>query len=370
MKKQLIPLTFVTIFLILLFISCKKENGASESVSDLKTSLGKKIFFDTNLSEPTGQSCASCHASAVSFSDPEHDIVSPGAVSGLFGNRNAPMVTYSKYVPALHYDSIKLSYVGGYFWDGRVNTLEEQAQKPFMNPLEMNNPSVSILMNKVRNANYYSLYKSIYGNVSDDNTAFSNVADAIAAYESSPELNPFTSKYDYYLKGQATLTVSELSGLQLFNDTARAKCGNCHITTPDKISSKVLFTDYSYNSDGVPKNTYNPFYSIPAAFNPLGSNYIDYGLGSILNNHLYDGEFKVPSLRNIALTSPYFHNGVFGTLEEVVHFYNTRDVPGAGFAKPEVSINIDSAETGNLHLTSQEEADIVAFMKSLTDGYK
>ena len=369
MKNKLQLFTLISISFLLFLIACKKENEATESITNLKTSLGKKIFIDTNLSEPAGQSCSSCHASATGFSDPEHNIVSPGAVNGLFGNRNAPMVTYCMYIPSFHFSNADSSYHGGFFWDGRVNTLEEQAQKPFMNPLEMNNSSAAMLMKKIRNADYYSLFNNVYGNVSDDNTAFNNIADAIACYESSPELNPFTSKYDYYLKGQATLSAQEQRGLILFKDSLKSKCGNCHVTTPDNISGKVLFTDFSYNNDGVPKNTYNPFYSIPAAFNALGSNYIDYGLGSILNNHNQDGKFRVPSLRNIAITSPYFHNGVFGTLEEVVHFYNTRDLAGAGFAKPEVIINIDTAETGNLHLTAMEEADIVAFMKSLTDGY-
>ena len=360
-----------SISLSIIFTSCNKnsDTGYIDYLNN-KAKLGRLIFFDNNLSNPIGQSCASCHSPATSFSDLNHSNISPGAVSGLFGNRNAPTASYAMFIPRFHYNSDDSSYVGGLFWDGRVNTLEEQAQKPFLNPLEMNNSSVSMLINKIKNANYYSLYKSIYGNIGDENTAFTNIAEAIASFERTPEVNPFTSKYDYYLKGQAILSAQELRGLNLFNDTIRAQCGNCHLTTPDDVSGKVLFTDFSYNSDGVPANPYNPFYTIPSSFNALGSGYIDYGLGSILNDHNHDGEFRVPTLRNIALTAPYFHNGIFGTLEEVVHFYNTRDIPGSGFAKPEVPINIDTAETGNLHLTAQEEADIVAFMKTLTDGYK
>ena len=374
-KNMKIKQYFLTLLLITVFIigACKKEKikiPQSGVTPDMKVTLGKNIFSDKNLSNPIGQSCSSCHSSATSFSDPEHNIVSPGAVSGLFGNRNAPIGAYAMFNPPFHFDNIDSSYVGGLFLDGRVNTLEEQAKKPFLNPLEMNNTDINSVVAKIKNASYYSLYQKIYGDIEDVNAAFNNIADAIATFERTPELNAFTSKYDYYLLGQASLTAQELSGLKLFNDTLKAKCGNCHLTTPDDISGKILFTDFTYNSDGVPKNSYNPFYTISSAFNASGANYIDLGLGAILNDHTHDGEFRVPSLRNVALSAPYFHNGVFGTLEEVVHFYNKRDVPGGGFAPPEVLINVDTLETGNLHLTAQEEADIVAFLRTLTDGYK
>jgi cytochrome c peroxidase len=369
MTKQLLSATIIATTLLLLLSSCKKEAAIPGSITDQRIQLGRELFFDKNLSNPTGQSCASCHAPNASFSDLEHNIVSPGAVSDLFGNRNAPMASYSMYIPAFHFDTIDFTYIGGLFWDGRVNTLEEQAQKPFMNPLEMNITSISMLLNKVKNADYYALYRSVNGAITNDTaTAFSNIAKAIAAYERSSELNPFTSKYDYYLKGQSSLSAQELRGLKLFNDTARAKCGNCHVSTADDVSGKVLFTDFTYDNIGVPRNSYNPFYTMSSTYNSLGSNYIDYGLGSILKDPAEYGKFRVPSLRNIALTAPYFHNGAFGTLEEVVHFYNTRDVAGSGFGKPEVASTVNTTETGNLKLTAQEEADIVAFLKTLTDG--
>ena len=354
----------------ILVSSCNKTTGSITVVPGKKVQLGKLIFFDQTLSNPVGQSCSSCHSTSTAFTDPSHSRVSVGAVNGLFGSRNAPSVTYASFIPPFHYDNIDSNYMGGVFWDGRVNTLEEQAQKPFLNPLEMNNTNAEMLIGKLKNTTYYSLFKEVYGEIVDVKRAFTNITDAIASYEKSPELNPFTSKFDYYLKGLATLNEQELRGLKLFNDTVRAKCGNCHLSTPDDASGKILFTDFTYNSDGVPGNRFNPFYNAPAAFNPIGTNYVDYGLGSILNDHNHDGEFRVPTLRNIALTAPYFHNGVFGTLEEVVHFYNVRDVPESGIAKPEVTRNIDTKEMGNQHLTPQEEADIVAFMKTLTDGYK
>jgi len=366
----------ITIFLlvsvvslsILALSSCNKERDIITTDYIDKIKLGKLIFNDKNLSNPIGQSCSSCHSAATGFSDLNHSIVSEGAVSGLFGNRNAPDIAYSMYAPSLHYDTDDSTYVGGFFLDGRVNTLEEQAQKPFLNPLEMNNTDVVMLISKIKEASYYPLYKTVYGELTDNKTAFNNITDAIASFERSPDLNQFTSKYDYYLKGQAELTLQELRGLQLFNDTLKGKCANCHPSEPDEESGKALFTDFTYDNIGVPKNQANPFYTIPSGFNPLGSNAVDYGLGGFLQDPDNYGRFKVPTLRNSAISAPYFHNGYFNTLEEVVHFYNKRDVET--FPAAEISSTVNHDELGDLHLTAQEEKDIVAFLKTLTDGYK
>lgn len=370
-NKLVITLTFLMIAVVsstTILSSCSKERDFTTVEYVDKIKLGKLIFNDKNLSNPIGQSCASCHSPSTGFSDLSHSIVSEGAVSGLFGNRNAPNIAYSMFAPALYFDNIKSTFVGGFFLDGRVNTLEEQSQKPFLNPLEMNNSNVHMLVGKIKDAEYYPVYKQVYGELVDENIAFNNIASAIASFEKSPDLNSFTSKFDYYLKGQAILTAQELNGLKLFNDAAKGKCANCHITEPDDVSGRVLFTDFTYDNIGVPKNPNNPFYSIPASFNPLGSDAIDYGLGGFLNNPEHYGKFKVPTLRNAAISAPYTHNGFFNTLEEVVHFYNTRDIepfPGA-----EIAATVNHDELGNLNLTTQEEEDIVAFIKTLTDGFK
>ena len=373
MPKYLTKTQIVTILLLFISLtlnSCRKDPPKTANVT-LKVQLGKSLFFDKTLSNPAGQSCSSCHAPGTGFSDPNHNITSPGAVDGLFGNRNAPNIAYSAYTPAgLQYSVDDSGYFGGFFMDGRVNSLEQQAQKPFLNVLEMANVDASMVVSKLQSSPNYSLFKEVYGNVTDVNAVFADMADALSAFEKSPELNPFTSKYDYYLKGQATLTAEELSGMQLFTDTLKGKCANCHLITADPASGLVLFTDHTYTNDGVPKNPANPYYSISTAFNPDGANYIDYGLGGFLGNHDFDGMFKVPTVRNSAISAPYFHNGFFNTLEDVVHFYNTRDVAGANYPAAEVSATIDFDETGNLHLTAKEESDIVAFLKTLTDGYK
>jgi cytochrome c peroxidase len=385
MKKKLLFAVSAFVSIVVLLNSCKKESLAEKSESssfgDVTSSLnstksvtgtvalGRLLFFDTNLSDPKGQACASCHATTTSFSDPFHDAVSPGAVNGRFGNRNAPTAMYTMFNPPFHYSVEDTTYEGGLFVDGRANSLEDQARAPFLNPLEMNNSSAANVIKKVKAAAYYNIYKSIYGDITDVNVAYSNVVSAIAAFERSPELNPFTSKFDYVMKGQASFTEQERLGFTVFNDPAKGKCGNCHLTTPDAASGKILFTDFTYNSDGVPRNPKNPYYNISKTFNPLGNKFVDLGLGTIIKDPSLTGNFRVTTLRNVANTAPYFHNGVFNTLEQVVHFYNTRDVPGSGFAPPEVPDNVDTDETGNQHLTSKEEAAIVAFLKTLSDGY-
>ena len=234
----------------------------------------------------------------------------------------------------------------------------------------MANVSSATVFAKLQASPNYALFKQVYGNVTNPDSAFSYMAQAIAAFERSPALNPFTSKFDYYLKGQVSLTSEEMSGMTLFNDSTRAKCSNCHLLTPDPVSGQILFTDHTYENVGVPANPNNPYYTIPAAYNPLGATYVDLGLGAIINDPNYYGTFKVPTLRNVAISAPYFHNGYFNKLEDVVHFYNTRDVPGSGFPASEYAATIDHVETGNLQLTAQEESQIVAFLKTLTDGYK
>lgn len=271
--------------------------------------------------------------------------------------------------PELHFDNVDSIYIGGQFWDGRVNSLEEQAKKIFFNPLEMNISDLTMFVSKVKNSDFYSSFAKLYGETTDQNKILDNVADAIAAFERSPEVNPFSSKFDYYLKRLAPLTSLENAGMELFKDTAKAKCANCHIIDPDPVSGNILFTDFTYDNIGVPKNRFNPFYRMPPQYNPDGAAFIDFGLAKTTNSFDNNGQFKVSTLRNIALTAPYFHNGVFGTLEEVVHFYNERDVDPL-IAAPEIKGNVNNEELGDLHLTPDEEKAIVAFLKTLTDGYK
>lgn len=333
--------------------------------------LGKLLFFEKTLSTPPGQACSDCHAPEVAFADPEAELpVSRGAHSDRYGSRNDMTVSYSAFVPPLHFNKEDSVWVGGLFWDGRVNSLAEQSKGPPLNPLEMANPDTLTILKKLKSLSYAALFTEVYGDdaLNDPGTAFSNMADAIEAYEKTSEVSPFTSKYDYWLRGEIELNERELRGLKLFEAEDKGNCAACHPHTVLQDGSPPLFTDFTYDNLGVPRNPENPFYSLPKELNPEGFAFIDLGLGKTLNDPEQNGKFRVPTLRNVELTPPYMHNGVFKTLFNVLAFYNTRDI--AGWPDPEVADNVNVDELGNLELTNTELEDLVAFLKTLKDGWK
>jgi cytochrome c peroxidase len=358
-------LFLISLLSISFFASCTNETKEYTTADDAKINLGEEIFNDTNLSNPIGQSCASCHSPEKGFSDPQNRAISEGAVKSIFGNRNAPSLAYNVFSPSRYYNSVDETFVGGLFLDGRSPNLQEQFIHPMLNPLEMNNNSTSQIATKIKQASYYSKIVNLYGNSIFESDILLYVADALSQFQTSEKVNPFTSKYDYYLQGRATLSLEEKKGLALFQ--GKALCSQCHVTEPDPIQRKVLFTDFTYDNIGVPKNKTNPFYTQTA--NNMGANYIDLGIGAIVSQSSNNGKFRVPTLRNIAVTAPYFHNGSLNSLEKVVHFYNTRDLNTGGFDAPEVSENVNKDELGNLKLSDEEEQNLVAFLKTLTDDY-
>lgn len=231
---------------------------------------------------------------------------------------------------------------------------------------------------------YAALFRQVWGPdsldlVKDVAGTYERIARSIAAYERSAEVNPFTSKYDYWLKGQTTLSALEEQGRVLFED--KAGCAACHISQPGPEGEPPLLTDFTYDNLGVPPNPEDPFYSIPKKWNPDGTSFVEYGLGGFLKSvglpeevYLPEmGKQKVPSLRNVdkrpytGFVKAFGHNGYFKSLEEITHFYNTRDVEA--WPAPEVPDTVNHYELGNLGLTPEEEAAVVAFMKTLTDGY-
>ncbi len=374
-----------------------------------KERLGKHLFFDARLSVPEGQSCATCHAPEVGFTGPTGEInqagaVYEGAIKDRFGNRKPPTSSYGGDSPILHFDRKENVWVGGMFWDGRAtgkrlkDPLAEQAQGPFLNPVEQNLPDQNAVCAKVKTASYAPLFEQVWGKGSIDcgknlSATYDRIARSISAYERSKEANPFSSKYDFWLRKKAKLSDQEMRGLKLFEK--KGKCAECHPSQRGPGGKHPLFTDFTYDNLGVPKNPKNPFYGMPAQFNPEGAAYVDTGLGGYLKQAGFKpsryesemGKFKVPTLRNVdRRTSPDFvkafgHNGYFKSLKEIVHFYNTRDVfgscekvsdprPGENcWPAPEVSSNLNREELGNLGLTGEEEEAIVAFMKTLTDGF-
>jgi cytochrome c peroxidase len=347
--------------------------------------LGKALFFDTDLSNPAGESCATCHAPQVGWTGPDstinaHGSVYPGAVSDRFGNRKPPTAAYGGDSPMLYHDAAEGLWIGGMFWDGRAtgwrlgDPLAEQAQGPFLNPLEQNMPSAAAVIDAIEASDYADDFEEVAGMGGaiwdDDNTevAYEVVGRSIAAYERSRAVSAYTSKFDAWLAGKAKLTGREMKGYQLFMH--KGKCGNCHVPP--------LFTDFTYDNLGVPRNPENPFY-FESVWNPDGLDWIDVGLGGFLRSigepwETEIGKQKVPTLRNVALkpypglTKAYTHNGYFKSLLSIVHFYNTRDV--AAWPDPEVATNVNRTEMGNLRLTRNQEKAIVAFMKTLSDGYR
>ena len=389
--------------------------GAARDLTDIEK-LGKAIFIDENLSINRNQSCATCHAPEAGWTGDISAINQAGAVyggsiTGRFGNRKPPSSAYATPSPILHYIVKKKEalFIGGNFWDGRAtgeklgSPAADQAQGPFLNPLEQALETPADVVSRVCAAAYATLFTDVWGaNMCDTanvNTAYDNIALSIAAFEASPESNAFASKFDLSFKGKAKLTQEERRGFALFK--GQGKCARCHTVTAG--GEKSLFTDFTYDNLGVPRNPDNPFYT-QTAFNPDGIHWIDHGLGGFLASRLdYQqyasanyGKQKVPTLRNVAkgpagLIKAYGHNGYFKSLKGIVNFYNTRDVkprcpegllgdPRDDYTEaqalaahcwpaPEVAANVNTAELGNLGLTADEETAIVAFLKTLSDGY-
>ncbi|MCM5571579.1 c-type cytochrome [Burkholderiaceae bacterium FT117] len=353
-----------------------------------KAGLGRLLFEDTNLSNPPGQSCATCHAAGAGFADPDRSApTSKGVLPGRFGDRNTPTAAYMAFSPAFHYDEAEGHYVGGQFWDGRAATLEAQAKEPFLNPLEMANESAAQVVEKVRAASYAPLFVEVFGRdaLADPGKAYERVAEAIAAWQRTAAFSPFSSKYDAFLAGRARLSAQELRGLRLFEREDKGNCAACHPVARGEDGRGGLGTDFTYDNLGVPKNPANPFYRLAAEHNPAGQAYVDRGLGGVVGKAGEYGKFKVPTVRNVALTAPYMHNGYFESLRAVVDFYNTRDVkPRCAqefvperealrlgcWPRPEMVANVNSDELGKLGLSAREVDDIVAFLHTLTDGWK
>ena len=371
--KTFVSFIVALVFLFLLSgVSCKQaipDEGNGIKLTK-KEELGKLLFFEKSLSTPEGQDCSDCHKPDRAYADPETGLpVSKGIVEGRYGNRNDMPVAYASFIPPLHKDTVEDIWVGGLFWDGRANSLEEQAQGPPLNPFEMANPDTVSIQAKLQALEYSGRFNSVYGEgaLDDPGMAFRYMADAIAAYERSWEFKRFDSKYDHFLRGEAELTAQEIRGMELFVSEQKGNCAACHPSTASAEGTPPLFTDFTYDNLGVPKNPGNPYYTLAPELNPDGFDFIDLGLAITVNDPAENGKFRVPTLRNVAITSPYMHNGIFKTLYEVVAFYNTRDQ--GPWPPPEVSENVNYEELGDLKLNNQEIEDLVAFLETLTDGW-
>jgi cytochrome c peroxidase len=362
----------------------------SGQVSDTRRSLGRAIFFDTNLSEPRGTSCASCHDPARGFAGNHGSElgVPLGSRPNHFGKRNTPSVLYLRFVRKFHLhweeDAPLVDAYGGFFWDGRVNSIVDLVKQPLLNPNEMNNGDARRIAETMASSAYAQDFRKEFGSALDDpDSALKALGEAMLAYLVSPEMSPFTSKYDDYIRGRAELTTLEAKGLKLFKDSAKGGCSACHKMndrSPDPSAS--LFTDYGFDSVAVPRNR-----ALPATRDP---NYFDLGLCEHADADYaakaeeFCGSFRAPSLRNVAVRKSFMHNGVFSKLRDVVAFYATRstnpkrwythgvvfdDVP----AKYRQYVNVDKApynrHEGEVSPLDESDIDaIVEFLGTLTDA--
>ncbi len=374
--------------------------GDEKALTDLQV-IGKRIFEDTNLSEPRGLSCESCH-------DPRHAFqgnngsnvaaVALGSRAEHFGARKVPTIMYKTYSPAFGFykdvDDGKdvLEAKGGQFWDGRASDLASQLRIPLTNADEMNNSSLDAVVEKIAGGEYADLVRRTLGDkIFDDPTAaMDKLAGALVAFEESGRFAPFASKFDEWLRGNVKLSALEQRGYRVFVDPQRGNCLACHVGKVDsKDPDDWLFTDFTYDAFGLPRNP-----AIPANADPA---YFDLGLCArpgleaflpkdVTKDSLC-GAFKVPTLRNVAVNKTFFHNGAITSLREAVAIYATRDTdpahwyPHAGGAVKKFD-DVPEAYRANMNVKEVpydrrigqkprlDNGDIdalVAFLKTLTD---
>lgn len=356
--------------------------GAAQADATLDTieALGEALFFDTNLSANRTQACATCHNPDFGFADPRENAsglaVSLGDDGASLGDRNAPTASYARFSPEFHLRDGAV-WAGGQFLDGREADLAGQAGGPPLNPVEMGMPDkASVVARLMENPGYVAAMKELFAQDIFDDTeaAYGAMTRSLAAFEATPVFAPFSSKYDRYLRGEVALTKEEELGRVLFFSQQFTNCNLCHQVGPSAIDPQETFSNYEYHNIGVPVN------AAVRALNGSAPDYVDRGL---LENPGVDdpaqaGKFKVPTLRNVAVTGPYMHNGVFKDLRTVVLFYNkynskdpARQInpeTGQPWAAPEVPETLSMAElTEGPALDDRRVDALVAFMKTLTD---
>lgn len=389
--------------------------------------LGREIFYDASLSSSGKLSCASCHSPEHHYGPPnDGPVMLGGPTLSRQGARAVPSLAYHERHPGFSIgpeanDSDNVVPLaqsaavgqqsararkdakatadaaanvvpqGGMFWDGRANTLQDQAVFPLTDPDEMDGGSIAQVADKLQHAPYAERFTGLFGAgiFQNLNLFIAEAMFAVGRYQiEEPSFHPYTSKYDYWLEGKARLSDSELRGLQLFNDPDKANCGGCHLSQPTRDGLPPVFTDYQFEALGAPRN---------AALRDNGDpGYFDLGAcgptrKDIAEQTQYCGMFQTPTLRNTATRKVFFHNGVFTSLQQMMDFYNFRDIdPGRVYphgadgtvAKyddlPEKYFgNVDVADPPfDRHqgdapaMTAQEEADIIAFLNTLTDGWQ
>lgn len=372
--------------------------GSSGSVPSPQTgdlsqaaSLGEKIFRDQSLSASGKQSCASCH-------NPDNAHAQTNDLSVQLGGANLDQPGF-RAVPSLRYLNLTPPFffakdgtpTGGFDRDGRAASLAEQGQRPFLAPHEMANAGKAEVVSRLKSAAYAEEFRKAFGSgiFDDADAAFERIVFALQQYQKEdPEFHPYDSKYDQFLAGKVKLSDAELRGLALFNNPAKGNCAACHTSAKGADGASPLFTDFSFDNIGVPRNP-----AIPATADPA---YFDLGLCGPDRTDLTSrtdlcGQFKVPTLRNVATRKVFFHNGRFNNLRDVLGFYVRRDTnpeewyPLGADGTIQKFNDVPAAYRSNVNtgegpynrlpgmapaLSSDEIDDVIRFLGTLSDGYK
>ena len=359
------------------------------TVLSAQAALGEKIFGDASLSASGMQACASCHRPEAAHAPANEPAVQLGGpLLDQQGRRQAPSINYLAANTAFFF-AADGTPTGGFFWDGRAPTLQAQAAEPFLNPFEMANTSVADVVDKLSRADYAAEFKAVFGAdiFTRPTDAMARMALALARYQTEdPDFRAFSSRYDEFLRGTLKLSDQETRGLALFNNPTRGNCIGCHPSGRQANGALPLFTDFSYDNLGVPRN--------PAIARNADPAYFDLGLcqrADLATRTDLCGSFKVPSLRNVARRRAFFHNGRFATLKEAVTFYMQRDThpekryslnADGSVAKfddlpPRYRANVNTTEVpynrrpGDVpSLSDADIDDVIAFLKTLNDGFK
>ena len=388
--------------------------------------LGRRIFFDPSLSASGRLACASCHSPAHAYGPPNAlpamlggpDLTRQGvrAVPSLMylerqpnfsigpDNETNETVTIAQMVQAgedaaraektatdTAATAANLVPQGGLFWDGRAETLQDQAFYPLLSRFEMDGGSIGRVASRLRRASYAWRFVQLFGPAifTDPRMVVAEAMFAVARYQiEDPQFHPYTSRFDYWLEGKARLTAAEMRGYLLFNDPKKADCGGCHLDQPTPGGRPPLFTDHQFEALAVPRN--------PALAANHDSAYFDLGIcgpyrTDMQSDTQYCGLFLTPTLRNVATRHVFFHNGVYHTLQQVMDFYDFRDTdPGRIYPRgpdgrvekyndipPRYRANVDvidppfNRKRGEPPaMTAADERDIIAFLRTLTDGYR
>jgi cytochrome c peroxidase len=364
------------------------------------TAIGRRMFVDPSLSASGKMSCASCHSPPDAFGPTNSLSVQLGGKDLLqSGIRAVPSLKYLQATPQFtdHFfdsdhaadDSVDNGPTGGLTWDGRVDRGRGQARIPLLSAFEMANRDPAEFAARLRCTPYAGEFRPIFGDtvLADPEKTFEAALEALEVYQqSSAEFYPYSSKYDSYLAGKAELTARERRGLSLFEDPAKGNCARCHVSARGKDGTPPQFTDYGLVAVGAPRNA-----AIPANQDP---SFFDLGLcgplrGDLRDRAEYCGRFKTPSLRNVATRRVFLHNGSFHTLRQVMEFYVQRDTNPEKWYPRDANgnarkfddlpaayrVNVDVEPPFGGHpgdrpaLSDDEIDDVVAFMRTLTDGF-